>query len=71
VDRQLGNLHRRIVDLACNTRDIVFMVPDFLNGTLESSPPRKHGHYLFTSHQAADVGNDVNRIIRRDISTPT
>lgn len=70
VDRQLRNLHGRVTDLAYNTRNVVFVIPNFLNGTPESSPPRKHRYHLFAGHEVADVGDDIDRVIRWDIGTP-
>lgn len=71
VNRKFGNLDSSSVDLVHDTRDVILVLAHLLDSALEATPPWKHRHLLFACHQAADVRDDIRRIVTRNSRAPT
>jgi hypothetical protein len=71
MDWKFRDFNGRIVDLRRNTRDVVFVVANFLDCPIKATPPRQHGYKVLAFHHPPDIGDNINRVITWYRGTPT
>jgi hypothetical protein len=71
VDREFRDFNSRVVDLGRNTRNVIFVVPNLLDGPFEAAPPWQHRYNVLAVHQAPDVSNNIDWVIAWYRSAPT